>query len=115
MATASPLDYSRSRAPETEPESGIRIIELGRAYAEHLRETQPEHFASLGGTVEEVAARFTEPGLTIDESVAAGHMSAAEGRYLQRCATREDLEELGCSLEEIEAILAEQQACASSS
>jgi hypothetical protein len=44
-------------------------------------------------------------------------MSAAEGRYLQFRATREDLVELGHSPDEIETILEEQRAyaCASSS
>jgi hypothetical protein len=94
-----------------------RTVELGRAYAEHLQSTEPEYFASRGATVEEFATRFAEPGLSIDESVAAGHMSASEGRYLQFRATREDLVALGHSSEEIDAILEEQRAhvCASSS
>ena len=117
MATASPLEHAPAPLSNPDPASGGRTVELGRAYAEHLQATQPEHFASLGSTLEELAARFAEPGLTIDESVAAGHMSAAEGRYLQFCATREDLVELGHSPEEIDAILDEQRAhaCASSS
>jgi hypothetical protein len=97
--------------------SGGRTVELGRSYAEHLRAVQPEYFASLGVTVEEFAVQFAAPGLTVDESVAAGHMSAAEARYLQFRATREDLVELGHSPEEIDVILEEQRAhaCASSS
>ncbi len=113
MATASPLHIPR----EPEPPAGGRSVELGRAYAEHLRATQPEHFASLGVTVDELTEQFAASGLTIDEAVAAGQMSAAEGRYLQFRATREDLVELGHAPEEIETILEEQRAyaCASSS
>jgi hypothetical protein len=113
MATASPLDHEH----EPPPASGGRTIQLGRTYAEHLREAQPAYFAALGATVEELAARFAEPGLTIDASVAAGQLGAAEGRYLQFRATREDLVALGHPLDEIDAILEEQRAhaCASSS
>lgn len=116
MATAYPLDLSPAPASERAAAGG-RTIELGRLVAEHLRATQPAEFAALGVTVEEYAREFAEPGLTIDESVAAGHMSAAEGRYIQFCATREDLIELGHTPEEIDEILEEQRAraCASSS
>jgi hypothetical protein len=113
MATASPLEHAVSYVDDLDG----RTIELGRAYGKHLLNTQPEYFAGLGVSVEEFAARFAEPGHTIDESVAAGEMSAAEARYLQLRATREDLVELGYSPEEIEAILEDQRAyaCASSS
>lgn len=117
MATVSPLKHAPASRHAPDPASGGRTVELGRAYAEHLQATQPEHFASLGTTREAFATQFAEPGLTIDESVAAGHMSAAEGRYLQFCATREDLIELGHSPEEIDSILEDQRShvCASSS
>jgi hypothetical protein len=117
MATASPLEHAPAPLSDTDPASSSRTVELGRAYAEHLQATQPEHFATLGSTIEELATQFAEPGLTIDESVAAAYMSAAEGRYLQFCATREDLVELGHSPDEIDVILEEQRAhaCASSS
>jgi hypothetical protein len=117
MSTASP-DQRRLRAEHGfDLDVGGRTVALGRAYAEHLQATQPEFFASLGATVDDFAARFAEPGMTVDESAAAGHISAAEGRYLTFCATREDLVVLGHSPEEIDAVLADQQAraCASSS
>ena len=103
MATALPFHI-----PLEPPASG-RSVELGRAYAEHLRATHPEHFASLNVTADELAERFAASGLTIHEAVAAGEMSAAESRYLQFRATREDLVEFGHSPEEIETILEEQR------
>lgn len=113
----SPIRSSAMPEPDHATASSGRTIQLGRAYAEHLLETQPEYFATLGVTVEDFAARFAAPGLTIDESVEAGGLSAAEGRYLQFRATREDLVVLGHAPEGIDAILAEQRdhACASSS
>lgn len=116
MATASPFDSFSPPASDRAAVQGGRL-QLGRAYAEHLLATQPEEFARLGVTVEQYATEFAESGLTIDESVAAGYMSAAEGRFIQFCATREDLIELGHTPEEIEEILEEQRqrACASSS
>jgi hypothetical protein len=80
----------------------------------------PGYLDALGTTAEAHAQDMLDPGMTVDESVAAGLLGAAEGRYLQGRATREDLLELGCSAEEIEALLAEQaedeqaSACASS-
>jgi hypothetical protein len=117
MATASPLDHLPAPANDRDGVSGGRTVEFGRAYAEHLEATAPEHLASLGITVEELAAELAAPGLTLAESVAAGHMSAAEARFIEFRATREDLIELGYGPLEIDAILDEQRAhaCASSS
>jgi hypothetical protein len=117
MSTASPERRGLHAQLGSDPDVEGRTVALGRACAEHLQATQPEYFISLDITVDEFAARFAEAGMTVDESVAAGEISAAEGRYLTFCATREDLAVLGHSLEEIEAILEDQraQACVSSS
>lgn len=110
MAAAIPL-YD---AP---PPIGYRTVELGRAYAEHLRAEQPEYFASLRMTVEEFAEEFAAPGLTLEQSVEAGWISDAERRYIEGRATPEDLRELGHTEEEAREILDKQRAraCASSS
>lgn len=85
-------------------------------YARMLYSNIPEHFAALGETPEEYARAMTEPGVSIDEAVARGWTSAADGRLLQHRATLEDLLELGYTPEKAQAILLEQQerACASS-
>lgn len=113
--------------PERFADLGMTVEEAARVEAgcflDHVHELDraiPGHLAALGTTAEAHAAALLEPGLTIGASVAAGLLPAAEGRYLQGCATREDLVELGHSAEEITAILAEQledeqaSACASS-
>jgi hypothetical protein len=61
-------------------------------------------------TATEYAASMAGPGLTIEESVAKGLMSAAEGRFIHGHATRDDLIELGYPPEESEIILEEQKA-----
>jgi hypothetical protein len=88
-------------------------------FLEHARQIErahPEHLAALGMTAEEYARSMTGPSLTIEESVAAGWMSAAEGRFILGEATLDDLLELGHPLDEAQAILLDQQvrACASS-
>jgi len=88
-------------------------------YLEHARQIErdhPEHLAALGMTAEEYARSMSGPSLTIDESVAAGWMSAAEGRFIMGQATFDDLLELGHPPDEAQAILLDQQvrACASS-
>jgi hypothetical protein len=65
------------------------------AHARALEREHPEHLAALGMTVEAYARSMSGPSLTIEESVAAGWMSAAEGRFILGRATLEDLVELG--------------------
>jgi len=89
------------------------------SYLEHARNIErehPEHLAALGVSAEEYARTLAGPTLTIDESVTAGWMSAAEGRFILGHATLEDLRELGHTPDEAQAILIDQQerACASS-
>jgi heme oxygenase len=84
-----------------------------RHYVEHARAIErdhPEHLAALGMTAEQYAQSMSGPSLTIEESVAAGWMSAAEGRFIGGKASLEDLLELGHSPEEAREILADQQA-----
>lgn len=105
-------------APRSLDPDDRAAIEL-RAFLEHARTIErehPEHLAALGMTAEEYAHCMMEPALSIDESVAAGWMSAAEGRLIEGRATLEDLLELGHSPAEARAILADQEdrACASS-
>ncbi len=85
-------------------------------YAHKLQHDCPEYLPSLGMTAEQYASSLAEPGLTIEEAVRAGHMTAAEGRYVQGCATRDDLTALGYAPGEIEGVLEDQRAraCASS-
>jgi hypothetical protein len=88
-------------------------------FLEHARQIErehPEHLAVLGMTAEEYARSMSGPSLSIDESVAAGWMSAAEGRFIQGRATLDDLLELGHPSVEARAILLDQQAraCVSS-
>lgn len=85
-------------------------------HARELEREHPEHLAALGVTAEQYARSMTGPSLTIDESVAAGWMSAAEGRFIQGKATLEDLIDLGHAEHEARAILRDQQerACVSS-
>lgn len=87
-------------------------------YAKKVEREHPEYLEALGQTSEELARGMTEPGKTIPESVEAGWISAAEGRYLLEQATLDDLLELGHSPDAARAILEEQAreaACASSS
>ncbi len=76
------------------------------AHARQIEGEHPEHLAALGMTAEEYARSMSGPSLTIEESVAAGWMSAAEGRFIQGRATRDDLLELGHPPDEAQAILA---------
>ena len=118
----------QAEQPERFATLGMTVEEAARVEAgcflDHVHEldrTNPGYLDALGTTPEAHAAGLLAPGLTIDESVAAGLLRAAEGRYIQGCATREDLVELGHSPEEIDTLLAEQledqqvSACASSS
>jgi hypothetical protein len=84
--------------------------------ARRIEREHPAHLAALGMNAEQYARGMMGPSLTIDESIEAGWMSAAEGRYIQGCATLDDLLELGHSREEAHEILLDQQerACASS-
>ncbi|MFO0587075.1 MAG: hypothetical protein U0441_06045 [Polyangiaceae bacterium] len=105
MATAYSLDHGDligmgSKDP--------RHVDLLRQYAEKLGREDPEHLRLLGMSAEQYAASMSEPGRTVEECVQAGLMSEAECRYLQGCATREDLTELGYSAAEAEGILEEQ-------
>jgi hypothetical protein len=79
-------------------------------YAREIERDHPEHLAALGMTAEEYARSMSGPSLTIEESVAAGWMSAAEGRFITGKASLDDLLELGHSPEEAREILADQQA-----
>ncbi len=86
------------------------------AYAQNIERDHPGYLASVGMSAEEYAREMAGPSMTIEESVAAGWMSAAEGRFIHGQATPADLVELGYSDEEARAILLNQQerACASS-
>jgi hypothetical protein len=99
--------------------SGERVAIEYPFFLEHARDLareHPEHLAALEMSAEEYARSMTGPSMTIEESVAAGWMSAAEGRSIRGQATLADLLELGHSLDEARVILADQQerACASS-
>ena len=122
MATAYPTGF-HAEARSASPASSTRALSPEALRPEHfepyVRQIESEHpgyLASLGVTAAEYAAGMSEPGLTIEESIAAGLMSAMEGRFLQGCATAEDLAALGCSPEEIDLVLEQQRArvCASS-
>ncbi len=122
MATAYPTGFHAEPRSDS-PASSTRALSPEALRPEHfepyVRQIEGEHpgyLASLGVTAAEYAAGMAEPGLTVEESVAAGLMSAMEGRFLQGCATAEDLAALGCSPEEIDLVLEQQRArvCASS-
>jgi hypothetical protein len=85
-------------------------------HARTLEREHPEHLAALGMTAEDYASGMLGPSLTVEESVAAGWMSGAEGRFILGRATRDDLLDLGHTPDEARAILLDQQerACASS-
>ncbi len=111
MATAYPLDHAELARVGTKDSHRLDVL---RQYAEKLEREDPEHLRSLGMSAEQYAAAMAEPGQTVEECVQAGLMSAAECRYIQGCATREDLTELGYAPSEIECILEEQAgACGS--
>lgn len=111
MATAYPLDPPEFVRVGTKDSHRLEVL---RQYAEKLEREDPEHLRSVGMSAEQYAASMSEPGRTVEECVQAGLMSAAECRYIQGCATREDLTELGYSPSEIECILVEQAgACGS--
>jgi heme oxygenase len=93
---------------DTDDRAAIELDAL-LVYARTVEREHPEHLAALGMTAEEYARSMSEPALSIDESVAAGWMSAAEGRCIQGCATLDDLLELGHSEDEARAILADQE------
>ena len=112
-------------APVAEPASAHLVSAEERAaieypffleYARKIEREHPEHLAALGMSAEEYARSMCEPGLTIEESVAAGWISATEGRSILGQATLEDLLELGYTADEAQAILLDQQdqACAPS-
>jgi hypothetical protein len=90
----------------------VFFLELAR----QIEHEHPEHLTALGMTTEDYALSMSGPSLSIDESVAAGWMSAEEGRFIQGLATLDDLLELGHPPAEARAILLDQQAraCASS-
>jgi uncharacterized protein YciI len=102
----------RPRPQEREAIASASYLEQARK----IEREHPEHLAALGVTAEEYARTMAGPTLTIEESVAAGWMSAAEGRFILGHATLEDLRELGHTADEAHAILLDQQerACASS-
>jgi hypothetical protein len=77
-------------------------------HAQRIAREHPEHLAALGLTAEQYANELAQPGMSVEESVAAGWMSAAEGRFLLGQATLEDLLELGHSPDEARALLAQQ-------
>ena len=107
MAAASPLHYEDPSREPSQPD-------IGRAYAHHVTRMQPELLASIGMTTDEFEAACNDTR-SLEEAVKVGWISAAEQRFIEARATREDLLELGHKPGEIEALLAEQQACASSS
>ena len=86
------------------------------ADAQKTEREHPELFGALGVTPEQYAHEMTEPGKSLQESVEAGWISAAEARRMQGQATLDDLLEIGYSAEEADAILSDQRerACASS-
>lgn len=89
---------------EPAPEGGASL-----RYAEQIERDHPGYLASLGMTVEQYAHELSQPGMSVEESVAAGWMSAAEGRFLRGQATLDDLLELGHSPEEARALLSQQR------
>jgi hypothetical protein len=107
----------RRRPAPPDPERAAIEYPYFLEYARRIDRERPGYLASMGMTAEEYAHEMCGPSLTIDESVAAGWMSPAEGRFIDGKATPEDLLELGYSDEEARAILVDQQerACASSS
>ena len=110
MATAYPLDHSELAMGSKDSDR----LDVLRQYAKRVEREDPEHLKSLGMSAEQYAAALLEPGRTVEECVEEGLMSAAECRYIQGCAAREDLAELGYSHAEIERILEEQaKACGS--
>lgn len=111
MATAYPLDHGELASTGSKDSHRVDVL---RQYAERLAREDPELLRVLGMSAEQYAASILEPGRTVEECVQSGLMSAAECRYMQGCATREDLTELGYSASEVECILEEQaNACAS--
>lgn len=113
MATAYLLDpFEPARSGSMTPLQAEHFL----PYAREIEREHPEHLSAMGLGAEEYAASMAAPGLTIDESVHAGLLSGAEGRFIKGIASRDDLRELGYSPAEIEGIFAEQQvrACASS-
>lgn len=111
MATAYPLDHAELARAGTKDSQRLEVL---RQYAEKLQREDPEHLRSLGMSAEQLAASMSEPGRTVEECVQAGLMSAAECRYVQGCATREDLTVFGDPPSEIECVLEEQAgACGS--
>ncbi len=60
------------------------------AHAQQIEREHPEHLAALGVTAEEYAEGMTGPSLSVEDSVAAGWMSAAEGRFILGQATLAD-------------------------
>lgn len=111
MATAYSIDHAELTRATTKDSDSRDVL---RQYAEKLAREDPEHLRSLGMSAEQFAASMSEPGQTIEECVQAGLMSAAECRYIQGCATREDLAELGYSADEIDCIVHDQAgACGS--
>jgi hypothetical protein len=114
-----PFSGAERLAPAQRPRPDERVAIEYPAFLDHARQIErdhPEHLAALGMTAEDYARSMTGPTLTIEESVAAGWMSAAEGRFILGQATLEDLRELGHGPDEAQAILLDQQerACASS-
>ncbi len=114
FAAIGPAGDLRSAPPSSPVDPATQAYFL--EHARTLAREHPEHLAALGQTAEQYAQEMAEPGLTIEESVAAGWMSAAEGRFIQGNATAEDLIALGHSSAEVEEILLDQRvrACASS-
>jgi hypothetical protein len=111
MATAYPLDHAELARVGTNDSQRLEVL---RQYAERLEREDPKHLRSLGMSAEQFAALMSEPGRTVEECVQAGLMSAAECRYIQGRATRDDLSELGYSPNEIECVLEDQAgACGS--
>jgi hypothetical protein len=91
------------------PPSGPRDAHARLAYADQIERDHPGYLAALGMTAEQYAHELAQPGMSVEESVAAGWMSAAEGRFLLGQATLDDLLELGHSLDEARAMLAQQR------
>ena len=115
LADVHSVDPMAALRPSAEERAALEypvFLEHARA----LEREHPEHLAALGMTAEAYAHSMSGPSLTVEESVAAGWMSAAEGRFILGRATLEDLLELGHSADEARAILLDQQerACAPS-
>jgi hypothetical protein len=111
MANAYLLDHAEP--PRSGSTSSLRA-EHFLPYALDIARQQPGYLASIGMDADAYAASLAQPGLTIEESVEAGEISAAEGRFLQGVATAEDLVELGYSAQDVAVILEEQEARAAS-